>query len=1348
MKLVKQIGYKLIVAICIVVTFCGFIASTPVEASKVNTSEFYYSGTIKGSYTVETNFFQKMVASFDQILDYVFGALTMAVRVVFVGWTAFMERCLTWIFEAAIGEEIDIEKVSTTNITGSDDYITLDAIFFNRVPLLDINFFKLDIRDDVTGTGMKKEDVAPIPGESDEHDAPMIVYADENVEIIQVQGQKNNLLSEPPPADDTDESLVMVIKKAIASWYYTFRLISIMVMLVLLVYIGLKIAIQVSAQEKALYKRILLDWLVGMVLVFSVHYIMLFIIQFNEIIVEQVSNWRDGATGLKVYEYGLIERASQPVENDELEMTLYEEVKTRAYDAKLTVGTVGMVMYMVLVYYAWKFSFRYLKRYLTVAVLAIASPFVAVSYAFNKVNTGKSTVFAKWLKEFTFIVILQSVHAILYVIFLDTALAISLNSIAAIILVFMLLNFMCKAEDIFRKIFNIRGDLEDITKGGIRDAIDNLKVGLMTMGAGKFAAKFTKQAVRFSTKPVRAISNAAFGGIMLAKVNNANNPSRIQKANNKKLNEAERLEKIRKGSIAKAIQSKSIDIDKLRTAVDSLQEKKGQFIVNQEGEDVFVDDKYIAKEREALQEIEQISGDVDKLAKQFDKMTSKGALAKQYVGRKWEQIMNPYQYVEMDEKGKYHAVKTSREFGRLGKKTDSVGMRFTQQLKADKLLGLDKETKEGLKKQVEFVKNELVGFAGIGLGLPLLVAEPKVSSVFLYAGVQRSMDVFGSTGRHTRKNLTKIRPTPNGKYKLVGFEGKSQDTIAEEAKFQARAQAKEIFLGKAMHDAKVVNNVKTKHPKLYARLKGSLGVAGAVGAAGATMKLAKLSSIPTVTVTTLGVAAGVMTGAALYNNRSNFSDNVWHRRHETTQAARRANAKLYAKQVKGMDTYLSHMADKYFEMEADQHKNAADRHANDFAELYLAIQTEQAQEIDTMEDNEVRRELGYEDIEIIKHPDGKKTLSGSSENEIIDNAIIATARKAGIMNIGQFELSSTNVKHVARDVENKLRQLGIVEKGASVSTVIKDIEKSIKDRQAILAKEGTKPVEEKMADQAIIEMMRADSSVTDPSKLKPEAVLEKYKQIKHASFGGERPTQDSSTVINNMNKVKGNDGNKAIDFSRDGSRAIDMGRDGSQSINIGRDGSTSPISNDDAKIIQMITARRTILAQKDKKKMDQDTSKYMREVLKRKRNTELNTTVLEKQSQLEEQPGLNITGIVTNETGGINSENDGSVQVQPQKSDKVLEMLQLQTKMYQDRMKLEKVTGASSNSKKLKAYKKELFEADGSVKAQVWKDGSKAVSSSDGSRRVNTVGGTNIKTKEKSYGTMKMDELLRTLNNK
>ena len=81
-------------------------------------------------------------------------------------------------------------------------------------------------------------------------------------------------------------SIILMLKESVAKWYYVFREISIIVMLLVFIYLGIMMAISSIASDKAKYKTMLLDWFVGFSLVFFIHYYMLGIISINEVLVE------------------------------------------------------------------------------------------------------------------------------------------------------------------------------------------------------------------------------------------------------------------------------------------------------------------------------------------------------------------------------------------------------------------------------------------------------------------------------------------------------------------------------------------------------------------------------------------------------------------------------------------------------------------------------------------------------------------------------------------------------------------------------------------------------------------------------------------------------------------------------------------------------------------------------------------------------------------------------------------------------------------------------------------------------------------------------------------------------
>ncbi len=72
----------------------------------------------------------------------------------------------------------------------------------------------------------------------------------------------------------TDGSAVEELRTIIASWYVTLRTIAIVGLLSILIYVGIRIIISSTSQDKAKYKQRLIDWIVAFCLLFFMHYIM------------------------------------------------------------------------------------------------------------------------------------------------------------------------------------------------------------------------------------------------------------------------------------------------------------------------------------------------------------------------------------------------------------------------------------------------------------------------------------------------------------------------------------------------------------------------------------------------------------------------------------------------------------------------------------------------------------------------------------------------------------------------------------------------------------------------------------------------------------------------------------------------------------------------------------------------------------------------------------------------------------------------------------------------------------------------------------------------------------------
>lgn len=113
---------------------------------------------------------------------------------------------------------------------------TIEDIIFNRIPILDINFFS------DTAAGEKI----------------------------------------------SEDSVVFVIRQTVAAWYVSFRNLAIVSLAIIIIYVGIRMALSTIPQGKAKYKQMLIGWIQALVIVFIVHYIMIIIINTNNSIVELI----------------------------------------------------------------------------------------------------------------------------------------------------------------------------------------------------------------------------------------------------------------------------------------------------------------------------------------------------------------------------------------------------------------------------------------------------------------------------------------------------------------------------------------------------------------------------------------------------------------------------------------------------------------------------------------------------------------------------------------------------------------------------------------------------------------------------------------------------------------------------------------------------------------------------------------------------------------------------------------------------------------------------------------------------------------------------------------------------
>lgn len=280
------------------------------------------------------------------------------------------------------------------------------------------------------------------------------------------------------------------LRNTISSWYVVLRDLSLVSLLSVLVYVGIRIIISSTAQDKAKYKQMLVDWIVAICLLFAMQYIMSFSNMLVKKIIEIVDTTYVSADEEKeitepevflITEKKKVSKAYEVIVGDQGDKSPYydffvdNEGNPAGSDATVlawpaenfmqqariklqlleddedTYIAIGWkLIYIALVIYTVIFIFTYLKRVIYMAFLTIIAPLVALTYPIDKMNDGKAQAFDMWFKEYIFNLLIQPMHLILYTILIGSAMEFASRNILYVVVA---LFFMVPAEKLLRRFF-------------------------------------------------------------------------------------------------------------------------------------------------------------------------------------------------------------------------------------------------------------------------------------------------------------------------------------------------------------------------------------------------------------------------------------------------------------------------------------------------------------------------------------------------------------------------------------------------------------------------------------------------------------------------------------------------------------------------------------------------------------------------------------------------------------------------------------------------------------------------------------------------------------------------------
>ena len=205
-------------------------------------------------------------------------------------------------------------------------------------------------------------------------------------------------------------------------------------------------AISTIASDQAKYKKMLMSWVESVIIIFLMPYLMSLIFAFGELLTDSFYELRNNLLGTVAEgTYGTY---------DIFEDTIRSTTTDLVFSLSGLKLTMWSIIYWCLLFAEMKFLWTYLKRFLMVGFLIVISPLITITYSIDKAGDGKAQAFSIWFKEFIVNVLIQPLHALIYLIFVLTANAIAASS--PIVALAMLLA-MGQVERMVKVIFDLRG---------------------------------------------------------------------------------------------------------------------------------------------------------------------------------------------------------------------------------------------------------------------------------------------------------------------------------------------------------------------------------------------------------------------------------------------------------------------------------------------------------------------------------------------------------------------------------------------------------------------------------------------------------------------------------------------------------------------------------------------------------------------------------------------------------------------------------------------------------------------------------------------------------------------------
>lgn len=187
--------------------------------------------------------------------------------------------------------------------------------------------------------------------------------------LIKTEVEESNM-----ETGQTKVSTAYELRETISKWYIGLRTIALVGLLSVLVYVGIRIIISSTGQEKAKYKKSIIDWITAICILFVLHYIMAFTMTIVDNIIQIFTS------------ENIIGNSGEDV----LMSSIRGNINTSGSFAECFAD---LILYIVLIVYTVMFTVHYLKRLVYLAFFTMIAPLIALTYPLDKIKDRSSTSF-------------------------------------------------------------------------------------------------------------------------------------------------------------------------------------------------------------------------------------------------------------------------------------------------------------------------------------------------------------------------------------------------------------------------------------------------------------------------------------------------------------------------------------------------------------------------------------------------------------------------------------------------------------------------------------------------------------------------------------------------------------------------------------------------------------------------------------------------------------------------------------------------------------------------------------------------------------------------------------------